>query len=123
MARIRLTAGRIRDFTCAPGKKQSFLWDSEAPGLALRVTPNGSKAFIYQGKLNGEAIRITIGDIRTWTIDAAQTEARRQQTFIDKGLDPRQQAEEQRVKVEAAQAKAKRKVSLTADAWADFCLT
>lgn len=43
MARTKLTAGRIRDFACPPGKAQAFLWDSEAPGLAVRATA-GAKA-------------------------------------------------------------------------------
>lgn len=35
-------------------------------------------------------MRITIGSPDTWTIDAAQAEARRLQTIIDNGKDPRQ---------------------------------
>ena len=35
MARINLTAGRIRDFSTDKG--QAFLWDSDTPGLAVRA--------------------------------------------------------------------------------------
>ena len=45
MARINLTAGRIRDF--GTDKAQAFLWDTEAPGLAIRATASGSRAFIF----------------------------------------------------------------------------
>ncbi|WP_156913826.1 hypothetical protein [Comamonas badia] len=38
-SRARLTAGRVDAFTCPPGKAQAFLWDTEAPALAVRVTP------------------------------------------------------------------------------------
>jgi integrase len=95
MARIRLTAGRIREFSCPSGSAQSFLWDSEAPGLAVRATPPGkrnpagTKAYIFQGKLIGKDIRITIGDVRAWDIDSAQAEARRLSTLLDQGVDPR----------------------------------
>ena len=41
--RVRLTAGRVDAFTCPAGKSQAFLWDTEAPALALRVTPTGRK--------------------------------------------------------------------------------
>lgn len=91
MAKVKFTAGRVTDFQCASGeKKQSFLWDTGAPGLGLRVTANGAKSYIFQAKLNGQAIRVTIGAPATWTIDAAQVEARRLKVIIDNGQDPRQ---------------------------------
>ena len=56
MDRVKLTPARIRDFTCPPDKTQAFLWDTEAPGLALRATPGSeARAFIFQSKLKGEA--------------------------------------------------------------------
>ena len=127
MARIKLTAGRIRDFTCPTDKAQAFLWDTEAPGLALRATPaSESRAFIFQAKLNGKALRITIGDSRAWGIEDARTEARRLQTEIDQGNDPRQQkaeriaaAEAKRAAAEAAKADAERLARYTLRALCD----
>ena len=109
MARINLTAGRIRDF--ATDKGQAFLWDSDTPGLAVRVTapgkrnPEGSKAFIFQGKLaSGQDVRITIGDVRSWGIDKAREEARTLQKLIDQGLDPRQEKKERVAATETRRA-------------------
>lgn len=127
MARIKLTAGRIRDFTCPTDKAQAFLWDTEAPGLALRATPaSESRAFIFQTKLNGKALRVTIGDSRAWGIEDARTEARRLQTEIDQGNDPRQQkaeriaaAEAKRAAAEAAKADAERQARYTLRALCD----
>ena len=90
MAKARLTAGRIRDFECAPGKAQDFLRDTDTQGLGIRAT-KGAKAFIFQSKLkDGSTIRRTIGDVRAWNLDDAKEEARRLQTLIDKGTDPRE---------------------------------
>jgi len=78
MARTKLTAGRIREFTCPTDKGQAFLWDTEASGLALRATPGSeARAFIFQAKLSGKAMRVTIGDVRAWNLDDARAEARR----------------------------------------------
>lgn len=118
MARINLTAGRIRDF--ATDKPQAFLWDTEAPGLAVRATTSGSKAFVFQGKLSGNAIRVTIGDVKAWGIDEARVEARRLQTLIDQGIDPRQHKQE---RIEAAKAKheeTRRQGVTVAEAWAAY---
>jgi integrase len=90
MAKVKFTAGRVEAFSCEDGKGQSFLWDATAPGLGLRATANGAKAYMFQAKLKGQAIRVTIGDPKTWNITAAQAEARRLKVIIDNGQDPRQ---------------------------------
>lgn len=131
VARENFTAGRIAAFACPSGKPQAFLWDAKAPGLALRVTAGGARAFVFQSRLkDGSAFRLTIGEPRrddgggTWSIAQVQAEARRLQGLIDKGLDPRieraatvaQQAAER----EATRAeRAKREVS-GLDAWAVY---
>lgn len=88
MNRERLTPDRIRHSTPPEGAGQAFLWDTDAPRLAVRVTA-GAKSFIFESKLNRQTIRITIGDVRTWKLDAARTEARRLQALTDQGIDPR----------------------------------
>jgi integrase len=90
MAKIKFTAARLAAFVCAPGKGQEFIWDASAPGLGMRATPRGDKTFLFQSKLNGKFLRISIGGIGNWQISEAQAEARRLQTLIDQGHDPRQ---------------------------------
>jgi integrase len=90
MAKIKFTTGRVDGFRCETGKLPSFLWDAVSPGLGLRAAPGGGKAFIFQAKLKGQVIRITIGDPKTWDLAAAQAEARRLKVIIDNGQDPRQ---------------------------------
>lgn len=89
MARINFTAGRIDAFVCEAGKAQSIIYDSTVPVLGLRATPNGKKTYVFQSKLNGADIRMTIGKPGIWSIAEAQREARRLQTIIDEGRDPR----------------------------------
>ena len=89
MQRDRLTLARIAAFNCPADKKQAFLWDTDAPRLAVRATA-GAKSFIFETKLNRQTIRRTIGDVKNWNLDAAREEARRLQTLIDKGTDPRE---------------------------------
>lgn len=93
--RVRLTVGKVAEHVATDGK-QSFLWDSEVPGLAVRATPpgarnaSGNKAYIFQSRFNNTTLRITIGDCRSWAIDDARTKARNYQTQIDSGRDPRE---------------------------------
>lgn len=124
MARVKLTAGRIRDFTCETGKPQSFLWDTDAPGLAVRATANGAKSYIFQGKLDGASIRVTIGDVKSWDIETgdhsrpgAREAARRLQTLIDQGIDPRQAKAEQLAVAEEKRVEAERQDLTVAELW------
>lgn len=84
------TAGRVAAFKCAPGKAQSIYWDGKVSGLGLRVTAAGAKSYIFETSLNGKTIRITIGNISTYSIEAAQTCAVAYKAQTDKGIDPRQ---------------------------------
>ncbi len=114
MERVRLTLERIAEFACPDGKKQAFLWDTEAPGLAVRATANGAKSFVFESKLNRRTIRITLGDVRAWLLKSvwangketqrgAREEASRLKTLIDQGKDPRQVSADEMAASEAKQ--------------------
>lgn len=90
MAKVKLTAGRIASFQCNEDKAQTFLWCDAVPGLGVRATASGGKSYIFQSKVNGQSMRLTIGDAAVWSIPEAQSEARRLQIQIDAGDDPRQ---------------------------------
>lgn len=133
MERVKLTNQRITAATCPPDQKsrtgkpinQIFLWDTDAPRLALRVTIKGAKAFIFEGKLNRQTIRMTIGDPANWTLEDARKEARRLQSLVDQGIDPREQKRTQQEDREAAKMEAKRAKEKTLEAlmnlYADYC--
>jgi hypothetical protein len=112
MDRIKLTNQRIKNAVVAghesrTGKpvNQIFLWDTEARGLAARITKGGARSFIFQGKLKNTAIRKTIGSCDDWNLSDARAEARRLQTLLDKNIDPREQEREE------AEAKAAKKIA------------
>lgn len=85
-----LTVGAIDRLTCPAGKTQAFLRDAKTAGLRVRVTTAGSKSFVFEAKLNRQTMRRTIGDVRSWSIEQARTEARRLAVVLDNGQDPRE---------------------------------
>ncbi len=108
MAKAKLTAGRVNSFKCEEGKAQDFLWCADVSGLAVRATPNSTEnRYIFQAKVKGKTMRVTIGKVSAWSIETAKAEARRLQVEIDKGNDPRQQAAEKEA-AEAARLQAER---------------
>jgi len=129
MARVKLTAGRVAEFSTESA--QAFLWDSEMPGLALRATASGNKAYIFQGRIDGKTPRLTIGDIRAWSIDEAREKARDWQKLIDAGKDPRKvmadaKAEEQakakaeQEAIDASNEQIRRESVRVSDAWSAY---
>jgi integrase len=124
MKRENFTAERVAAFKCQPDKKQSIYWDGKTPSLGLRVTNTGSKSYIFETRLNGKTIRMTIGDPRNWSIGKAQAEASRLKVMTDQGIDPRQViADAQAEKNEAAAAFAHTQIveSVTLkEAWKEY---
>jgi integrase len=124
VSRIRLTAGRVAEFTCPAGKPQSFLWDTDTPTLALRVTPTGRKTYVFESRLRGSTIRISIGTEADWPIGKARTEAQQLKMLVDSGTDPREVAREQeaaRAADKAAQiAKGNRESVKALAAWLEY---
>ena len=96
------TEPRVAKLLCEPGKSQTIHWDGKQPGLGLRVTAAGARSYIFEATLKaikpegatkapkGKTIRITIGDIQTYTVPAAQRIAAGYKAQTDKGIDPRQ---------------------------------
>ena len=60
----------------------------------MRVTDAGSESFVFETSLHGRTMRITIGDVRTWSIKQAHDEATNLKAMTDKGIDPRQDKRE-----------------------------
>lgn len=113
--RVKFTSSFVAKVRANDHKAQFFYWDSEVPGLGLRITSSGAKAFIFQSRVHGKSLRLTIGDVKIWRLDGptdsqentARKEARRLQALCDKGIDPRDAKKELR---EAADERDKRAV-------------
>ena len=125
--RVRLTAGRVDAFTCPAGKSQAFLWDTEAPALALRVSPTGRKTYVFESRLNGATLRLSIGTAADWPLEKARGEAQRLKVLVDSGTDPRELERQQQAAQAAERAAAVAKVKAdkvaavtVGEVWADY---
>lgn len=117
MAKQSFTAARVDSFACESGKQQTIHWDAKTPGLGLRVTAAGTRAYVFESRLFGKTIRVTIGDARAWDLGKARIEASRLKTQIDEGKDPREVRASQRAAHEARQVEARRKDVTFGEAW------
>ncbi len=118
--KVKFTVGRLAAFQCEAGKSQSFLWDTETPGLGLRATSSGAKSFVFQRPFAGTSPRITIGKLEAWKIPEAQKRARELQQMIDSGRDPRVVIEETIAKDVAKRQQVSRAGTTVREAWEHY---
>ena len=123
--RVNFTHGRVTAFECPPEKSRAYLWDSGQPGLGLLATPpkgerEGSVSYIFQRKLHGRSVRLTIGDRATWTLEEARAKAKAMGVLVDSGTDPRAEKAERRAEAEAARIEASRATVTLGEVWAAY---
>ena len=71
-----------------PDGRDAVLWDSIAPGLGMRVRPNGRKTWIVHRRCNGSVIRRTLGTLDALTVEGARHAARALITDAETGSTP-----------------------------------
>lgn len=120
MATIKLTTRQVEAFECPTGKTQALLFDSKVPGLGVRATPAGAKSYIFETRLFGKTIRITIGDTRTWTLGKAQDEATRLKAMTDQGIDPREVRKQQQEKYQEDRKQAELDSHPALECWQEY---
>ena len=115
------TAERVAGFKCEPGKQQTIYWDGKLVGLGLRVTQKGTKAYIFEGRLKGKTIRMTIGSPAVWPLESqwrydqatgkevlhsegAREKAKQYSTQLDNGINPAVKKRDDLAAIEAERA-------------------
>lgn len=80
-----------------PEKGQAFYRDSEIKGSGLRAGAT-SKVYIAENKINGKSVRVTIGKHGIYTAEQARSQAREILLKIAKGVNPNNEAKEQKAR-------------------------
>jgi integrase len=81
-------AARLTDRGIAalkPTDASVLYFDSEVPGLAVRVYSSGKKSFVFDWREDGRQRRVVIGSPPTWTIGKARIHAGRMRLKADTG--------------------------------------
>lgn len=89
----KLTKTYIDKIT-APASGYDLHWDEQDRGFGLRVTKDGKRTYIVQGRVNGKEARISIGPHGVFTADQAREVAREHLRSMRQGIDPRTVAKE-----------------------------
>ncbi|PQV52929.1 integrase family protein [Paraburkholderia sp. BL21I4N1] len=136
MNKDNFTPERVASYRCAPDRQQSIFWDKKQPGLGLRVTKADSRAYIFEGRLFGKTVRLTIGSPEAWPLEryvttdkatgakiermGARQEAARLKALMDRDIDPREEKVRQRAAHEVRKADARRQDIAVDEVWSEY---
>ena len=91
----RLTEKEIRTLP-TPEKGNRIYFDDIVGGFGIRVTASGTKAFVFDYRVNRRHRRLTIGRYPSWNATAARERAKKLKLQVDRGRDPLGEKEEGR---------------------------
>ena len=87
MPRQKITATTI-DSLKAPKEGQTDYFDAAYPALALRVTSNGVRSWVYFGRVHGKLKRATLGRYPDLSLQKARIKAGEMADAMRAGIDP-----------------------------------
>jgi len=96
-----ITEAVIKRFTTP--EKQTEQFDAALPGFALRVTPKGTKSFVFFYRYGGKQRRATLGRWPVVTLAEARRKAEKILKLVDRGNDPRIEEKNKKAKRISAQ--------------------
>lgn len=91
--KIKLTKTTVEALEL-PVKGQKFVWDSELPGFAVKLTSTG-RTYIAERRVDGKTRRVTIGKHGILTADQARKMALKALSEMTSGIDPNAKKREQ----------------------------
>ncbi|HKK43875.1 MAG TPA: tyrosine-type recombinase/integrase [Balneolaceae bacterium] len=86
MPKLKLTDPFIRNHP--DPEKRIEIYDKHTPGLAIRITPTGSKSFVYRYRFNDKVKRFTIGKFPKTSLADARDEVGELEYKVNHGTDP-----------------------------------
>lgn len=114
---FKFTSSRLNQCSCPPEKDYVIYWDETVKGLGLKTYPSSKKTFLFQSRLGGKVLKITLGTFPNSTIDQARQKAKALDVMCTQGIDPRLEKKKQIAQNDLEAKQTKRKKLLFADVW------
>jgi hypothetical protein len=94
--------GNCRAPDAAAGTSDKIFFDEELPGFGLRLRQGGKRegkrSWIAQYRVGSKQRRVTVGTVKTTSLDAARNQARRVLAKVHLGGDPQAEKAERRAR-------------------------
>ena len=117
---FKFTTAKLNQCTCPTNKEYFIYWDETVKGLGLKVYPSCKKTFLFQTRLGGKVLKISLGIFPTFTIDQARQKAKELDVMCSQGVDPRLEKKKLIERNELEIKQNKRKKLLFKDVWLSY---
>lgn len=117
---FKFTATRLNQCTCPPDKDYVIYWDETVKGLGLKTYPSLKKTFLFQSRLGGKVLKISIGAFPAYTIDQARQKIKEFDVMCSNGVDPRLEKKKQIALNELEIKQNQRRKLLFRDIWSAY---
>lgn len=117
---FKFTTTRLTQCICPSEKDYVIYWDELVKGLGLKTYTSSKKSFLFQTRLGGKVIKISIGSFPTCTIDQARQKAKELDIMCSNGIDPRHEKKRLIEQNEQEIKQNKRNKLLFKDVWEDY---
>jgi integrase len=84
---LKFTQARVDGLRYDGAGKPKYIYDSEKPGLAVRLTSGGARTFVFVGRLHGRVTRITLGRLESLSLAKARAAVDRIRGDVALGID------------------------------------
>lgn len=119
---FKFTTTRLAQCTCPSEKDYVIYWDELVKGLGLKTYISTKKSFLFQSRLGGKVIKISIGSFPSCTIDQARQKAKELDVMCLNGIDPRLEKKKLIAKNEHEARENKRKKLIFNDIWEAYLI-
>jgi integrase len=87
--RLKLTKASVAPLACPPGEGVAFFWDAGLPGFGVCARATGRRTWVVQFRVpDGRSRRMSLGDLRTVTLEKARAKAVEHLSRAKLGEDP-----------------------------------
>ena len=85
-------------FPAGTEKREVLIWDEAERGLGLRITAHGGKSYVFQGRVQGQSRRVTIGQCDAISLTQARAAAAGLRNQFHEGIDPKLEKQREAVR-------------------------
>jgi integrase len=85
--RLKLTQLKVERLRYGGTGAPEYVYDSDKPGLALRLTSGGARTFVFVGRLHGKVSRITLGRLEALSLAKARAAVDKIRGDLALGID------------------------------------
>jgi integrase len=85
--KFKFTESRVEGLRYSGDGSAVYVYDTEKPGLSVRLTSGGTRTFVFVGRIHGRVTRITLGRVKSLSLAKARAAVDKIRGDVALGID------------------------------------